>query len=149
MAKLFAMRVVKWTPLTTPYNKPLLLRSIERTQKLGFDISVVTMELPLKEVGLPEHCQSFQSMTSLDMMQKYLMAVRMLDKQFEKLIKEFCPNCVISDVFLPWTNDVAVKFGIPRLVFHVTSHFSMGALECTRLYKPHVNVSSDSEPFVN
>nr|ANN02876.1 UGT73AL1 [Punica granatum] len=148
MAKLFSSRGVKSTLISTPHNEPSFLRSIERTQKLGFDIGVVTVKLPLEKVGLPEHCQILDSTNSPDMINKYWMAIRMLDKQLEKLIKEHCPACVITDTFLPWTVDVAAKFGIPRLAFHGTSHFAMCALECTRLYKPHLNISSDSEPFV-
>ncbi|OWM79214.1 hypothetical protein CDL15_Pgr003386 [Punica granatum] len=148
MAKLFAMRGVKSTLLATPHDEPLFFRSIDRTQKLGFDIGVVTMKLPLQEVGLPEYCQNLHLVTSPDMRRKYLMAVRMLDKQFEKLVEEHHPNCVISDMFLPWTTDIAPKYGIPRLIFHGTSHFSMGATECVRLYKPHADVSSDSECFL-
>ncbi|GAU19891.1 hypothetical protein TSUD_94960 [Trifolium subterraneum] len=53
-------------------------------------------------------------------------------------------------MFFPWTTDSAAKFGIPRLVFHGISYFSLCATECMRLYEyePFKNVSSDSEPIV-
>lgn len=50
IAKLFAASGVKSTLLTTPYNEQLFLRSINRTQELGFDISILTLNLPLQEV---------------------------------------------------------------------------------------------------
>lgn len=50
MAKLFASRGVKSTLITTPYNEPTFLRSIERIRELGFDIGTVTVKLPLQEV---------------------------------------------------------------------------------------------------
>ncbi|KAK6159316.1 hypothetical protein DH2020_006630 [Rehmannia glutinosa] len=65
-----------------------------------------------------------------------------------KILQELNPNCLISDMFLPWTTDSADKFGIPRLVFHGTSCFALCASEQMHLHKPYKNVSSDSEPFV-
>lgn len=63
MAKLFTARGVKSTLLTTAYHEPLILRSIGRTQKLGFDVSVVTLRLPLQEVWT---CRcSFSSVLSI------------------------------------------------------------------------------------
>lgn len=82
------------------------------------------------------------------MREKYWAAVRMLDRQLKVLIEEHGPDCIVSDSFLPWTIDVAAEFNIPRISFLGTSHFAMGGLECVRLYKPHLNVSSDSEPFL-
>ncbi|OWM79219.1 hypothetical protein CDL15_Pgr003391 [Punica granatum] len=54
MVKLFSTRGVKSTLITTTYNEPLFLRSIERTRKLGFDIQVVTLTLPLEESSRAE-----------------------------------------------------------------------------------------------
>ncbi|XVE93404.1 hypothetical protein REPUB_Repub01dG0189200 [Reevesia pubescens] len=51
-------------------------------------------------------------------------------------------------MFFPWATDAANKFGIPRLVFHGFSFFSLCASECMRLYEPHKKVQSDSEPFL-
>ncbi|KAK4757465.1 hypothetical protein SAY87_018766 [Trapa incisa] len=148
IAKLFAARGAKSTLLTTTYYEQMFHRSIQRAQKLGSDLRILTMELPLQEVGLPEHCQNLDSISSIEMRMKYLMAVRKLEEQFERLVEEHRPDCVVSDMFLPWTVDVLAKFGIPRIVFHGTSHFAMGASECVRLYEPHTKVSADSEPFL-
>jgi len=71
------------------------------------------------------------------------MATKLLQEPLEQH-----PDCVVSDMFYPWTIDSAAKFGIPRLVFHGTCFFSLCAEECMRLYEPLKNVSSDSETFV-
>ncbi|KAG6432956.1 hypothetical protein SASPL_104552 [Salvia splendens] len=47
-------------------------------------------------------------------------------------------------MFLPWTADSALRFGIPRLVFHGTSYFSLCVSEEMRRHKPF----NDSEPFL-
>ncbi|KAK4757463.1 hypothetical protein SAY87_018764 [Trapa incisa] len=148
MAKLFASRGVKSRLLTTSYHEQLFNRSIQRAKELGSDIGVLAMEFPWQEVGLPEECQNIDLISSIEMWLKYLTAVTKLDEQFERLLEEHCPDCVVSDLFLPWTVDVLAKFGIPRIVFPGISHFAVGASHCIRLYEPHTKVSSDSEPFL-
>ncbi|KAL3722354.1 hypothetical protein ACJRO7_034690 [Eucalyptus globulus] len=148
MAKMFAMRGCKSTLITTPHDEPTFLRSIAKTKDSGFDINVVTVTLPLKDVGLPEDCGSLSKITTMEMRMTFIRAVMMLDRQIELLIEKLAPDCLISDIFLPWTTETAAKFGIPRLVFHGTSAFSMAGMECVRLYQPHKKVSCDSEPFI-
>ncbi|KAK3413066.1 hypothetical protein EUGRSUZ_E02951 [Eucalyptus grandis] len=148
MAKMFAMRGCKSTLIATPHDEPTFLRSIAKPKDLGFDINVVTVTLPLKDVGLPEDCGSLSKITTMEMRMTFVRAVMMLDRQIELLIEKLAPDCLISDIFLPWTTEIAAKFGIPRLVFHGTSAFSMAGIECVRLYQPHKKVSCDSEPFI-
>ncbi|KAF8012117.1 hypothetical protein BT93_I0293 [Corymbia citriodora subsp. variegata] len=148
MAKLFTMRGCKSTLIATPYDKPTFLKSIEKFKDSGLNIDVVNVTLPLKEVGLPEDCDNLNRVTSMQMRQQFMRAIMMLDQQLELLIEKLAPDCLISDMFLPWTIEVAAKCGIPRLVFHGTSAFSIAGTECVRLYEPHKKVSSDSEPFV-
>ncbi|GAU19889.1 hypothetical protein TSUD_94940 [Trifolium subterraneum] len=75
-------------------------------------------------------------------------ATKLLQNPFEKLLLEQHPDCVVSDLFYPWTYDSTVKFEIPRIVFNGSGFFSLCAVECMRLYKPLKNVFSDSETFV-
>ncbi|KAK3411671.1 hypothetical protein EUGRSUZ_I00409 [Eucalyptus grandis] len=148
MAKLFAMRGCKSTLIATPYDKSTFMKSIVKFKDLGFDINVVTVTLPLKEVGLPEDRDNMNRVTSMEMRMQFMRAITMLDQQLELLIEKLAPDCLISDMFLPWTTEVAAKCSIPRLVFHGTSAFSVAGTECVRLYELHKKVSSDSEPFV-
>ncbi|KAF8018924.1 hypothetical protein BT93_H3729 [Corymbia citriodora subsp. variegata] len=147
LAKLFATRGCKSTLIATPHDEPTVWKSIAKTKDSGFDIDVVTVTLPLKEVGLPEDSGSLSKITTMEMRKPFMRAIRMLDRQLELLIEKLIPDCLISDIFFPWTIEVAAKFGIPRLVFHGTSAFSMAGSECVRLYEPHKKVSCDSEPF--
>ncbi|XP_034923218.1 scopoletin glucosyltransferase [Populus alba] len=152
MAKLFASRGVKATIVTTPLNEPLVSRTIQRSKGLGFDINIKTIKFPAVEVGLPEGCENADSITSHEaqgeMTTDFFMATTMLQQPLEKLLQECHPDCLIADMFLPWTTDAAAKFGIPRLVFHGISCFSLCASDCLNRYKPYKKVSSDSELFV-
>ncbi|KAL3721689.1 hypothetical protein ACJRO7_034085 [Eucalyptus globulus] len=141
MAKVFAMRGCKSTLIATPHHKPSFMKSITKFKDLGFDIDVVTVMLPLKEVGLPEDSDNMNRVTSMEMRQQFRRGTTMLDQQLELLIEKLTPDCLISDMFLPWTIKVTAKCGIPRLVFHGTSAFSVAGTECVRLYEPHKKVS--------
>ncbi|KHN12235.1 UDP-glucose flavonoid 3-O-glucosyltransferase 7 [Glycine soja] len=76
------------------------------------------------------------------------MATALLQEPFEQLLHQQRPNCVVADMFFPWTTDSADKFGIPRLVFHGISFFSLCASQIMSLYQPYNNTSSDTELFV-
>ncbi|KAI6701351.1 hypothetical protein NL676_015675 [Syzygium grande] len=147
MAKMFAIRGCKSTLIAMSNDEPTFLKSIEKPKDSGFEIDVVTVTLPLKEVGLPEDCDDINKATMMDMRKQFMSAVMMLDRQLELLIEKLAPDCLISDMFYPWTTEIAAKCGIPRLVFHGTSAFSMAGAECVRLYEPHKKVSCDSELF--
>ncbi|KAJ6302502.1 hypothetical protein OIU77_016570 [Salix suchowensis] len=152
MAKLFASRGVKATIVTTPLNAPLVSRTVQRSKSFGFDINIKTIKFPAVEVGLPEGCENAESITSHEsegeMTKKFFQATAMLQEPLEKLLQECHPDCLIADMFLPWTTDAAAKFGIPRLVFHGISCFSLCTSDCLMRYKPFKEVSSDSELFV-
>ncbi|KAI4318410.1 hypothetical protein MLD38_032116 [Melastoma candidum] len=150
MARLFSVRGCRSTLISTPANEPVLSRSIQTTRKSGHEIDVVIVNLPLQEVGLsPEHGDLKNlPKNDLDARDKFFRAVRLLERQLEGLLEEHRPDCLVSDMFLPWTTDVAAKFGIPRIVFHGTGNFPLAAGECVRLYEPHKKVSSDTEPFL-
>ncbi|OWM83710.1 hypothetical protein CDL15_Pgr004140 [Punica granatum] len=144
MANLFASRGQHTTIVTTPLNAPEFSHTIQRTQVCGTKIDVKTIKFPSVEAGLPEGCENLDG----DMMDKFIKAIRLLQQPLEQLPREHCPDCLVADIFFPWATDVANKFGIPRLLFHGTSFFSLCASECIRLYEPHKKLSSDYEPFV-
>ncbi|KAF7849611.1 hypothetical protein BT93_L0485 [Corymbia citriodora subsp. variegata] len=148
MAKLFAIRGCKSTLIATAHDEPTFLKSIAKTKDSGFNIDAVTVTLPLKEVGLPEDCDNLNKITTEEIHKQFMRAIMMLDQQLELLIEKLAPDCLVSDIFLPWTNEIATKWGIPRLVFHGTSAFSIAGMECVALYEPHKKVSCDLEPFV-
>ena len=152
MAKLFASRGVKSTVITTPLNAQIISKTIQRTKNLGFDIDVRILKFPAAEVGLPEGCENMDVIIShedgKDLVMKFFRAVTMLREPLENLLQECKPDCLVADMFFPWTTDAAAKYAIPRLVFHGISFFSLCTGECFKLYEPQNKVSSDSEPFV-
>ncbi|KAK9158705.1 hypothetical protein Scep_005279 [Stephania cephalantha] len=75
------------------------------------------------------------------------MAVNMLQQPLEEFLKEQepRPSCIISDFCLPWTSETAIRFQIPRLVFHGTCCFSLLCSHNVLRYNAHESVTSDSE----
>ncbi|XP_061367891.1 scopoletin glucosyltransferase-like [Gastrolobium bilobum] len=148
MAKLFAAKGVKATIITTPLNAPFISKVIGKSKTVSNGIHIQTIEFPCAEAGLPKGCENFDSLPSSDLLHSFYVATRLLQEPLEQLLLQQHPNCVVADMFFPWATDSAAKFGIPRLVFHGTSFFSLCAMASMRLYEPYNNVSSDSESFV-
>ncbi|KAA8545846.1 hypothetical protein F0562_020703 [Nyssa sinensis] len=148
MAKLFALRGVKPTIITTALNAPIFTKTIDRIKNLGIEISLIVIKFPALEAGLPEGCENADQVHSEEMISKFFKATGMLQEQLEHVLREARPDCLVADMFFPWATDVAAKFNIPRLVFHGTSFFALCASETIRLYEPQKSVSSDSEHFI-
>ncbi|OWM83706.1 scopoletin glucosyltransferase-like [Punica granatum] len=149
LARTFSKHVgVKATIVTTALNAALFSETIERDQKLGLDISIRTLRFPGREAGLPEGCESLNSVTSMEMGLNYYKAIRMLREPLAEILQEFRPSCLVADTMFPWATEVASRFGIPRLIFHGTSLFAMCAFFSVRLHEPHREVGSDHELFI-
>ncbi|KAE9447180.1 hypothetical protein C3L33_20933, partial [Rhododendron williamsianum] len=115
IAKLFAAQGVKSTIITTPLNAHYFQKSVERTNQLGFEMGILTLEFPAAAAGLPEGCESADQLTSEDMFPKFFKAVTMLQYPLERILDEVRPDCLVADMFFPWATEVAAKFNIPRL----------------------------------
>ncbi|KAF9619255.1 hypothetical protein IFM89_005809 [Coptis chinensis] len=148
IARLFAARGTKSTIITTPLNALHIAENLDRDKKSGLDIGVQVIPFSAVEAGLPEGCESADSIMTEDMVGNFFKAVGMLQQPFEQLLEEYRPDCVVTDMFLPWTTEAARKYGIPRLVFHGTSYFSQCLTENIKRYAPQKKVTSDSEVFV-
>ncbi|GFP85552.1 UDP-glycosyltransferase 73c1 [Phtheirospermum japonicum] len=87
---------------------------------------------------------------SIDESLKFLKATSMLEDQVEEILQNLkpYPSCLISDMCYPWTTNVAAKLGIPRLVFHGTSCFSLLCLHMLGVSKDFEDIASDTEYFV-
>ncbi|CAM8907033.1 unnamed protein product [Rhodiola kirilowii] len=140
IARLFSSQGVHSTIITTPLNA----NYISKTTSL----SIKTLPFQASKVGLPDGCENVDMLPSPDLNFKFFQAVNLLQKPFENLLELEKPDCLISDIFFPWSVDSAEKFNIPRLVFNGTSFFAMCALESLKTHKPYKSVSTDSEPFV-
>ncbi|XP_077216489.1 scopoletin glucosyltransferase-like [Tasmannia lanceolata] len=148
MAILFAKRGVKVSIITTSLHASFHQKSINQTQKLGHQIQLQQLQIPYAEAGLPEGSENLQPNSSPSMISNVTKAINMLQSPFEQLVGELLPDCIVSDMFLPWTIDTAVKFDIPRLVFDGSCFFSSCVTDNLNRYKPHEKVASDTETFI-
>ncbi|KAL7145312.1 hypothetical protein ABFS83_07G073200 [Erythranthe nasuta] len=144
MAKLFSSRGLETTIIATPaFADP-----ITRARESGHDrINLRILKFPPQGSSLPDDIVSLDQMSTPDLVHKFVEALSLLRQPVEKLLQELNPDCLVSDMFLPWTAASAAKFGIPRLVFHGTNCLAQCGLYQMQLHKPYKNVSSDSEPF--
>ncbi|KAJ4716274.1 Glycosyltransferase [Melia azedarach] len=147
MARQFARRGVKATILSSPLNAPVFYKTIKGDRHLGLEISIHIIKFPSVEAGLPEGCENLASTTSPEMFNNFYKALSWLQHPLEQILEECRPNCLVADVMFPWATEVAGKFGIPRLIFHGTSHFSLCVFHSLRQYETHKNVVSDFESF--
>ncbi|XP_022762349.1 scopoletin glucosyltransferase-like [Durio zibethinus] len=149
MARLFARQAgVKATIVTTQLNASFFSQTIESERKLGVDIDIHMIKFPFMEAGLPEGCENFSSTTSQEMGLKFIKAVvSLLQQPLEQILEDCRPNCLVADAVFPWATEVARKLGIPRLVFHGTSYFTLSVFDSLLRYEPQKNVTSDYEPF--
>ncbi|KAI3716022.1 hypothetical protein L6452_23064 [Arctium lappa] len=140
MAVLFASGGLQTTIITTPSNAHRFSKSIQKTT--NFPHQIALQIIPSKAPDNSDQILSDESISG------FRETISMLREPIEQFIQESRPNCLIADMFYPWTTEMAAKFDIPRIVFHGTGFFALCASESIRLYEPHKTVSSDSEPFI-
>ncbi|KAJ8622786.1 hypothetical protein MRB53_031315 [Persea americana] len=125
---------------------------VDRAVNSGLQIRLFELHFPCIEAGLPDGFENLDMIPfASDMAKKFFIAIEMLQQPVEKFLQEQkhpLPSCMISDVGVAWTNDTARKFGIPRLVFHGTSCFSLLCSDNVNHYNSHESVESEFEPFL-
>ncbi|KAJ6838574.1 scopoletin glucosyltransferase-like [Iris pallida] len=152
MAKHFAMRGVKATILTTPANAPLVQPFLARANRslAAYPMCLRLIPFP-SDTGLPEGCENLSSIPFRDrttLVFKFFNAVSRLREQFDWVLRELLPDYVVTDGYFPWTYDAAAELGIPRLVFHGVSFFSLclnDSVHRNRLLESH---PADAEALV-
>ena len=149
IARLLAQRGVIITIITTPHNATRFKTLVARSVESGLQIHLIQLEFP-SEVGLPKGCENFDMLPSLGLAVDFFTAASLLQQPVEKLFEKLTPRprCIISDVCLPYTANVATKFHIPRISF---SGSCCVCLLCN--YNFHTSklpetISSESEYFV-
>ncbi|KAJ6852626.1 scopoletin glucosyltransferase-like [Iris pallida] len=152
MAKLFAMRGVEATVLTTPGNAPLVRPFLDRANAGPVARPMRLRLVPFPSgTGLPEGCENLSSIPAREMPSlrvEFFRAVSRLREPFGWVLGELLPDCVVTDMFLPWTRDVAAGLGIPRLVFHGTSFFSLCVAESLHRHRPLETLPAEAETLV-
>nr|UMX47356.1 UDP-glycosyltransferases UGT73CB5 [Aralia elata] len=139
---------VNITIITTPHNANLFRSSVDQDINSGHQISIHELKFPSTEVGLPEGIENFSAITSTDMSAKVFEGIMRLRKPMEDLIRNLSPDCIFSDMFYPWTVELAEELKIPRLMFYLSSFFYCCLKHSLKLYAPHDKVQSDTESFL-
>lgn len=148
MGRLFAAHGVTVTIITTAHNALLFRPSIDQDIESGHKISVHELRFPSEEVGLPEGIENFNAITSSDMSSKVFYGIMLLRKPMEDLIRNLSPDSIFSDMFYPWTADLATELNIPRLMFYPSSFLYHCVTHSLTVYAPHETVESDTESFL-
>lgn len=152
IAKLLAQQGVIVTIVTTPRNAARFKPTIDRAIQSGLSIRLADQfRFPCAEAGLPEGCENFDLLPSFSLALNFFQAANMMEKPVQKLFDELTPrpSCVVSDVLLPYTLNIAKQFQIPRISFNGGSCFLLLCLH--NLYNVSgvlEHVKSETEYFV-
>ncbi|XP_065050156.1 UDP-glycosyltransferase 73C3-like [Musa acuminata AAA Group] len=149
IGRMLAERGVAVTVVMTPANAAWLSPTISHIADSGLAIRFVTLPFPSAEAGLPEGCESFDSLPSFDMVPNLYYASKLLRHPLEVLLRDLtvAPSCIVSGMFYSWTPAVARELGVPCFVFHGFGAFALFCMHNLYCYKPHESVSSPTEPF--
>ncbi|KAL4581078.1 hypothetical protein LXL04_017286 [Taraxacum kok-saghyz] len=147
-ARLFAAQGVRSTIIATVHNALIFKSSVDRDISAGIPIAVQTITFPASEVGLPIGLESLNAATDLQMASKIYRGMLMLQTPIEQLIRNIAPDCIFSDMFFPWTADLADELKIPRLLFYPSCFLYHSVSHSLRVHEPHEKVKSESETFV-
>lgn len=147
MARVFAMQGVDITIITTAGNAAIFQKSIDRDFNRGRSIRTHVLEFPDKQVGLPVGVETFNADTPPDTPPKIYYGLAILQPQIENLFLELQADCIVSDMFHPWTVGVAEKLGIPRIIFYAASVLSRSAVHTLEQHASHTRVDRDSDKF--
>ncbi|KAI7752224.1 hypothetical protein M8C21_023145 [Ambrosia artemisiifolia] len=147
-ARLFAARGVRSTIITTVHNALIFQAQVDRDRVTGHPIAVHTITFPSSEVGLPEGIESLNMTPTPEMAAAVFRGMFKLQTTIEQVIRGLAPDCIFSDMFFPWTVELADELNIPRLLFYPSCFLYHSISHSLRVYKPHENVNSESESFV-
>ncbi|KAJ0503323.1 putative trans-zeatin O-beta-D-glucosyltransferase [Helianthus annuus] len=150
MARILAQRGAMVTIITSPVNANRFRSVVDRAIEADLKIQILELQLPLAEVGLPEGCENFDLLPSSAHAVNMILAMNMLEAPAENMLKVLCPppSCIISDGCFPWTNDVAKRLNIPRVVFYGPGCFAFLCVHIVTSTNILDEIDSDSEYFV-
>ncbi|WOK94049.1 UDP-glycosyltransferase 73B4-like [Canna indica] len=119
------------TIITTPSNAPFIRRHLPACRYPL--VTVHSLPFPLFS-PLPPGVESTDALPSPDLYSTFHRAAVLLADPFSRLLRQIVeggvtspprPLCLISDFLLWWTVPPCLELGLPRLVFHGMSVFSM------------------------
>nr|UXY92005.1 UDP-glycosyltransferase UGT7 [Glycyrrhiza glabra] len=147
-ARLFAKHGASVTIITTHANALTFQKAIDSDFSSGHPIRTQVLQFPAAQVGLHDGVENIKDGTSPEMLGKISCGIMMLQDQIELLFQDLQPDCIVTDMFHPWTVESAAKLGIPRLHFYSSSCFSNCACQLIRKYRPHESFVSDTQKFI-
>ncbi|XP_010925730.1 scopoletin glucosyltransferase [Elaeis guineensis] len=149
LARLLADRGAKATIITTTENIPLIRPTIDLANSSRHrQIELLAIPFPYSESGVLEGHENLTTFPNPDVTPEFYTAINMLEAPFAQLAKDHHPDCIISDIFYPWSASLAHDLGIPRLIFNGTGFFCNVVVGAVGRLKPHENVTSDEQAFV-
>ncbi|KAI7996861.1 UDP-glycosyltransferase 73C3 [Camellia lanceoleosa] len=148
MAKILAQHGVTVTVVTTPVIASRFNPTINRAIESGLALRLLPIRFPSVEAGLPEGCETVDTLTSPHLLINFFYAIGMLQQPFEQLFEALqpFPCCIIADKHIGWVGDTGRKFQIPRIIFDGMSCLTLLCSHNLHISKFHENIS-ESEPF--
>ncbi|XP_008775115.4 scopoletin glucosyltransferase-like [Phoenix dactylifera] len=152
LAKIFADRGVKVSIVTTTGNIPRIQPTIDLANNSCHSsrhhIQLIPLHFPYSESGVPKGHENLINFSDPGISPEFITAINLLEAPFMQLAKDHRPDCIISDIFYPWTSSIAHELRIPRLVFHGSGMFTYAVMCVIKDLKPYEGVNSDRQPFV-
>ncbi|KAJ4771326.1 Glycosyltransferase [Rhynchospora pubera] len=139
LANLFALHGAKTTILTTPKCTSLIQNQINRFHLSGHSINLLVLSSSAK---------GNENLTSPELSTCFLKAMDDLHKPFDQALKEHQPNCVVTDMYLPWTQEIASQNSIPRLLFHTMGYFALSVIDTLDNHATNGCVNVDQDEMV-
>eukprot|EP01018_Ginkgo_biloba_P020570 Gb_19142 [translate_table: standard] len=138
----------------TLVNTPLNIRRLEPKiaslrQAESLDIRLAALPFDGTGYGLPPNTETPESLTHA-LFLSLVQASQQLQQPFLQLLQNIAqqegrfPLCIISDMFLGWTLDVAKSLGIPRLVFCTGGAYGISIYYSLWLHLTHRQTGSDT-----
>ncbi|XP_008800734.2 scopoletin glucosyltransferase-like [Phoenix dactylifera] len=146
MAKLFAARGVRATVLTTPANAAAVHSTINRADdSLRHRITVALLHFPSSAAV---DCENMSCLPTQVARQNFLGCLASLCQPFDQVLREIRPDCIVADMFYPWTLGLAKELGIPLLFFHGMSLLALSVSHSMNRPKPPLESLPDDPETV-
>ncbi|KAJ4830986.1 hypothetical protein Tsubulata_009305 [Turnera subulata] len=146
---MLAQQGVMVSIITTPLNAQRIQATVARGADSGLRIKLIEVPFPSDKAGLPNKYESVDMMPSLRLGKEFFEATYIMQESVETLFEQLTPkpSCIIADMTLPYTANIATKFGIPRISFNGFSAFCMACLVKLQIHNVLDSITSESEPF--